>query len=80
MDIPPQLRAKDAFIAADYLRARHDIIVDRIGIIGFSHGGWTVLKVVLASTVAPDKPARLKPPSPFTQGVFHPIHRSSPTR
>jgi dienelactone hydrolase len=55
MDIPPHLRAKDAFIAADYLRARHDIIADRIGIIGFSHGGWTVLKVVLASTVAQDK-------------------------
>jgi dienelactone hydrolase len=51
VDIPPQLRAKDAIIAADYLRARHGIIADRIGIIGFSHGGWTVLKVVLASTV-----------------------------
>ncbi len=51
----PLLRAKDAFIAADYLRARDDIIAARIGIIGFSHGGWTVLKAVLASTVAQDK-------------------------
>jgi dienelactone hydrolase len=55
MDIPPLMRAKDAFIAADYLRARHDIIPERIGVIGFSHGGWTVLKAVLASTVAQDK-------------------------
>ena len=53
MDIPPLLRAKDAFIAADYLRTRHDIIAERIGVIGFSH--WTVLKAVLARTVAQDK-------------------------
>ena len=53
LDIPPLLRAKDAFITADYLRTRHDIIAERIGVIGFSH--WTVLKAVLARTVAQDK-------------------------
>jgi dienelactone hydrolase len=47
--VPPELRAQDALAAADYLRTLPDVRANRIGIIGFSHGGWTVLKVVLAS-------------------------------
>jgi dienelactone hydrolase len=36
-------RAKDAFAAAAYLRTRPDIDPNRIGLLGYSHGGWTAL-------------------------------------
>jgi dienelactone hydrolase len=51
MLVPPQLQAMDAFNAADYLRAQPEVTGERIGVIGFSHGGWAVLKAVLADTV-----------------------------
>jgi dienelactone hydrolase len=41
----------DAFNAAEYLRARAQVGGKPIGVIGFSHGGWAVLKAVLADTV-----------------------------
>jgi dienelactone hydrolase len=46
--VPPELRALDAFNAADYLRSLANVRADRIGIIGFSHGGWTVMQAVRA--------------------------------
>jgi dienelactone hydrolase len=49
--VPPEAQARDAFDAADYLRARSDLHIARIGVIGFSHGGWAVLKAVLAGVV-----------------------------
>jgi dienelactone hydrolase len=52
MTIPPELQAQDGFSAAEYLRSRPDIQPDRIGVIGFSHGGWAVLKAVLAGAAA----------------------------
>jgi dienelactone hydrolase len=51
---PPQ-RAQDAFNAAIYLRTLPDILPDRIGVIGFSHGGRTVLETVLARSVPRDR-------------------------
>jgi dienelactone hydrolase len=55
--VPPEAQARDAFDAASYLRARPDLHVRRIGVIGFSHGGWAVLKAVLAGAVRPpDEP------------------------
>ncbi len=54
MNVPPLLQAQDAFAASDYLRGLPNIRRDRIGVIGFSHGGWAVLKAVLAQTVAAD--------------------------
>jgi dienelactone hydrolase len=36
-------RAADAFAAAAYLRTRNDIDPNRIGLLGYSHGGWTAL-------------------------------------
>jgi dienelactone hydrolase len=42
-EFPPALRARDAFAAAAYLRKRPDIDPDRVGAIGFSHGGWGAL-------------------------------------
>jgi dienelactone hydrolase len=49
--VPPEAQAHDAFGAATYLRARADLHVTRVGVIGFSHGGWAVLKAVLAGVV-----------------------------
>jgi dienelactone hydrolase len=49
--IPPELQAQDAFAGAVYLRAR--LGVERVGVIGFSHGGWAVLKAVLAGVARP---------------------------
>jgi dienelactone hydrolase len=51
MLVPPQLQAMDAFNAANYLRAQPKVAGERIGVVGFSHGGWAVLKAVLADTV-----------------------------
>jgi dienelactone hydrolase len=53
MLVPPQLRAQDAFNSAEYLRSRGDVRPDRVAVIGFSHGGWTVLKAVLAGLARP---------------------------
>lgn len=53
MLIPPQLQAEDAFAAAAYLRSRPEVSAGRIGVIGFSHGGWAVLKAVLAGLARP---------------------------
>jgi dienelactone hydrolase len=49
--LPPALRARDAFNGADYLRSLPLVDPARIGVIGFSHGGATVLKAVLAETI-----------------------------
>lgn len=46
--VPPSLRARDAYAAADRLRAMPDVRADRIAAIGFSHGGWTVMQLVQA--------------------------------
>ena len=54
MQVPPLLQAADAFAAASWLRGKPFVIPGRIGVIGFSHGGWAVMKAVLQSTVAGD--------------------------
>ena len=67
MDVPPLLQAQDAFAAAAYLRGQPGIRADRVGVIGFSHGGWAVMKAVLAGTVATDHA------TPFTAAIaFYP--------
>lgn len=49
--VPPEAQARDAFDAAAYLRKRLGAPGAPIGVIGFSHGGWAVLKAVLAGVV-----------------------------
>jgi len=49
---PPRQRARDAFTAAAYLRARPEIDPARIGLIGFSHGGSTALAASVERRVA----------------------------
>jgi dienelactone hydrolase len=67
MLVPPLVRARVAFDAAAYLRRLPNVRADRIGVIGFSHGGWTVLKAVLEGTV------RQSGATPFAAAVaFYP--------
>jgi dienelactone hydrolase len=49
--VPPEAQARDAFDGAAYLRAAPQLHTSRVGVIGFSHGGWAVLKAVLAGLV-----------------------------
>ena len=49
-DVPPPARARDAFDAAGYLRRLLGRANAPVGVIGFSHGGGTVLRTILAST------------------------------
>jgi dienelactone hydrolase len=44
-------RARDAFAAAAWLRSQPFVDPARIGVIGFSHGGSTVLKAVLEPVI-----------------------------
>jgi dienelactone hydrolase len=55
MDVPPLTQAQDGFDGAAYLRGLTNVRADRIGVIGFSHGGWAALKAVLADTVQQDR-------------------------
>jgi len=41
--LPPAARAADAIAAKNYLRSLPNIAKGRIGLIGFSHGGWAAL-------------------------------------
>ena len=41
--LPPSVRAADAVAAKNYLRSLPNIAKGRVGLIGFSHGGWAAL-------------------------------------
>ena len=49
-ELPGPRRARDAFTAAAYLRSRADIDGKRIGVLGYSHGGWTALAAAWEGT------------------------------
>jgi len=56
--VPPEAQARDGFDGAAYLRAAPEVHAARVGVIGFSYGGWAVLRAVLADLVRqPDEPA-----------------------
>ena len=55
--VPPEAQARDAFDGAAYLRAAPEVRARRVGVIGFSHGGWAVLKAVLSGVVQPTRRA-----------------------
>lgn len=44
-------RAKDALAAAAYLRTRPDIDPARVGLLGYSHGGWAAIAAARQSIV-----------------------------
>ena len=43
LSVPPSVRAGDAIAAKAYLESLPNIAKGRIGLIGFSHGGWAAL-------------------------------------
>jgi dienelactone hydrolase len=49
--VPPEAQARDAFDGAAWLRSMPSVQAKRVGVIGFSHGGWAVLKAVLGGLV-----------------------------
>lgn len=58
MTLSGRERAADALAAAAYLRSRNDIGPAHIGVLGYSHGGWSALaaareNIVKASNTAP---------------------------
>ncbi len=56
--VPPEEQVRDAFEGAAYLRSVRAVRARQVGVIGFSHGGWAVLKAVLAGFVRrPGEPA-----------------------
>jgi dienelactone hydrolase len=65
-DPDPNLRAQDAYNAASYLRMLPDIEADRIGVVGNSHGGNTVLQAAPADRVQSSPTAR-----PFQAAVAY---------
>jgi dienelactone hydrolase len=62
----PPLRAQDVYNAATFLRTLPDIVPDRIGAVGFSHGGRTVLSVIEPDAVPADRGGR-----PFQAAVAY---------
>ena len=72
MLVPPLVQAQDAFAAADYLRDLPYVDGDRLGVIGFSHGGWAVLKAVLESTTQQDHSTPFAGAAAFYPGCVKP--------
>jgi len=64
--IPARVRAQDAHNATIYLRTLPNIQADRIGIIGFSHGGSTTLWAAIGEEIPVDRSAR-----PFQAAVAY---------
>lgn len=66
------IRPLDAYGALDYLRARNDVIADRIGLQGWSNGGMTLLAAMglNAPRVAPGMADRLRLAQPTEEGDF----------
>ncbi|HEY3099090.1 MAG TPA: dienelactone hydrolase family protein [Methylomirabilota bacterium] len=52
MRVPPRTRADDAYAALRHLEDRSDVVAERVGLIGHSHGGWTVLAAMDAEVAA----------------------------
>jgi dienelactone hydrolase len=52
LDLSGRERGKDALAAAAYLRTRADIDPNHIGLLGYSHGGWSALAAARDRLVA----------------------------
>jgi len=50
--VPPQVRIWDVFGAADFLNEQPYVQQKNIGVIGFSHGGWTIMRMIQANMFA----------------------------
>jgi dienelactone hydrolase len=64
--VSPDIRSHDAYAAKSYLSALPFVDPNNIGVIGWSHGGWTIMSII-------DRSARDKKESPFKVAVaFYP--------
>ena len=52
MRVPARTRADDAYAALRHLEERSDVVAERIGLMGHSHGGWTALAAMDAEIAA----------------------------
>lgn len=50
--VPPAVRIWDVFGAARYLNEQPDVQAKNIGVIGFSHGGWTIMRMIQENVFA----------------------------
>ncbi|MCA0305507.1 MAG: dienelactone hydrolase family protein [Proteobacteria bacterium] len=48
--VPPRQRARDAIAAAKYLQTQPYIQANKLGVLGFSHGGYSIMAGVQAET------------------------------
>lgn len=55
--VPASTRVEDAYVAIRHLETQPDVLLDRIGVVGHSHGGWTVLATIDRNTAAQAKAA-----------------------
>ncbi|MET3364713.1 dienelactone hydrolase family protein [Bradyrhizobium ottawaense] len=44
--VTPEMRVSDIYGTAEYLRKLPNIDKDRMGLLGFSHGAWTIMKAI----------------------------------
>lgn len=44
--VTPEMRISDIYGTAEYLRKRPYVAKDQLGLLGFSHGAWTIMKAV----------------------------------
>ena len=44
--VTPEMRVSDLYGTAEYLRKLPYVAKDRIGLLGFSHGAWTIMKAI----------------------------------
>jgi dienelactone hydrolase len=68
--VPPETQALDAFEGAAYLRSRTDLGIQRVGVIGFSHGGSAVLKAVMSGLTRPSDQPPFDAAVAFYPGCF----------
>lgn len=53
--IGPKIRAQDAYDALKYLSSLPFVDIDRVAVMGWSHGGWSTLEVTDTNTVRDQK-------------------------
>ncbi len=70
--VPARLRADDAYVALRHVENLPNVLADKIGLMGHSHGGWTVL-AAMDRDVAAEAMATTHAQHSFVAGIaFYP--------